>query len=798
MNSPFFLRSVVLISTFAVTSVAQTAVNVTTYHNDLARTAQNTSETKLTTSNVATQFGKVFRQLVDGKVFAQPLFVAGLTINGASHNVLFVATMNNSIYAFDANSNIGTNSSPLWHHTYGTPSAAGLGVNGGTSCGGNLGYINGILGTPVIDTSNNMYFVAASSGIFQVHTINIATGNDNVNPVTISATGFVPQNEIQRAGLAWYNGHLLIAFADFCEQGTSTNNPAAAYSGHGFLFDFTTSPLALAHSLLTTNTTLCAFGGIWHGGGAPSVDTSTGNFFVSTGNTQSKSDVGADCAASPNVENTLGSVNPSNWPTTLTGLQQGKTSGCPPAMYDCDMSTGSPIVLPASAGSSAHPSVLVTGSKDGSLYLVDRNALSINNSTNITVPGTLEVMGGAWFNGAAYYAVGGDYPLKYPISNFAFGTPTSNTAVPLRGSGIPSISAQSPTDTTNAIVWFTQLNNPANGASHAALYALNASSLAKLYESDASTNARDDFGEYVTFSTPTISDGLVYAGNSNVVYAGLNGNNCPQPQPPCYYYGSESVQAYGLLPSLSPLSGAAVVNAKTFTSAGLAPGSLAAIFGSGLATTTATPSTNPRPLTLDGTTVTVNGQAAPLFYISPTQINIQIPFEAIGLLGTPPHTANMEIVVYNGSTVLGYVNANASQVSPVIDALTNASGSNNTPSTPCVRPSCTYVTAWGIGQSYLYSLPTSGIPQPVQTNALAPSFSPLAQTTFACSAKISTFSETPLFCGGAPGSYAGLQANIPVPSTSQLGAGTYTLTLTLTIPTTPPTPVSATYNVTLQ
>jgi uncharacterized protein (TIGR03437 family) len=784
MKSPFSLRSVVLISTLAITSVAQTAVNVTTYHNDLSRTAQNTSETKLTTSNVnTTQFGKVFRQLVDGRVFAQPLFVAGLTINGASHNVIFVATMNDSIYAFDANSNIGTNSSPLWHKSYGTPFAAGPGVNGGpTTCGGNLGYINGILGTPVIDTSDNMYFVAASSGNFYVHSISITTGNDNVSPVAISATGFVPQNEIQRAGLAWNNGHLLIPFANFCEQSTAGlfDNPnPAAYPGHGFLFDFTTSPLAMAHSLVMTNTTSCAFGGIWQGGGAPSVDTSTGNFFVSTGNTQSSSNVANNCAASPNVENTLGSVNPGSWPATLTGFPQSSTA------YDVDLSSGSPIILPASAGSSAHPSVLVSGSKDGSLYLIDRNALTINNSVSTTVPGTHLVFGGAWFNGAAYYAVGGDYPLKYPISDFAFGSATSNTSVSLQGSGIPSISAQSPTDTTNAIIWFTQYNQASHPNSHAALYALNASSLAELYESDSSANARDDFGEYVNFSTPTISDGLVYAGNSNV-FAGLTGNKCPQP--PCtYYYGSESVQAYSVLPSLSPLSGAAVVNGKTFTTAGLAPGSIASIFGSGLATTTATASTNPLPLTMDGTTVTVNGQAAPLFYISPTQINIQIPFEAIGLLPT----GTIEVVVYNSSTALGYVNATASQASPVIDALTNASGTTNSTSAPCVRPSCTYVTAWGIGQGYLYSLPSNGIPVPVLTDALAPSSSPLAQTTFSCTAKISTIAETPSFCGGAPGSYAGLQVNIPVPSTSQLGAGTYTLTVTIN-------GVAATYNVTLQ
>ena len=90
-------------------------VNVTTYQNDIGRTGQNLSETILNTSNVnATQFGKLFSQPVDGQVYAQPLYLYGITVNGATHNVIYVATENDSVYAFDADTNGGTNSSPLW------------------------------------------------------------------------------------------------------------------------------------------------------------------------------------------------------------------------------------------------------------------------------------------------------------------------------------------------------------------------------------------------------------------------------------------------------------------------------------------------------------------------------------------------------------------------------------------------------------------------------------------------------------------------------------------------------------
>ena len=185
-RSPFLAAIVFLLLSTGQTVLAQ--VNVVTQHNDLGRTGQNLNETTLTPVNVnATQFGLLFKSVLDNQVYAQPLVVSNVSIAGGTHNVVYVATTNNSVYALDAD-----NGTQYWHMTLGTPIAN---TNYGTGCvdiNGNAG----IVGTPVIDPAAGTLYVVnslnnAGAFSFMLHALDITTGADKAgSPVQITNTGF--------------------------------------------------------------------------------------------------------------------------------------------------------------------------------------------------------------------------------------------------------------------------------------------------------------------------------------------------------------------------------------------------------------------------------------------------------------------------------------------------------------------------------------------------------------------------------------------------------------------------------
>ncbi len=214
-----FLVFLILLS--GITALAQ--VNVVTQHNDLGRTGQNLSETALTPSNVnVNQFGLLFKVAVDNQVYAQPLVVSNVSIGGGTHNVVYIGTTNNSVYALDAD-----NGTQYWHVALGTPISN---ANYGTGCvdiNGNAG----IVGTPVIDPASGTLYVVnslnnAGAFSFMLHALNIATGADKTgSPVQITNTGFSALAENQRAALTLSNGNVLVPFSSHCDMGTY----------HGFL-----------------------------------------------------------------------------------------------------------------------------------------------------------------------------------------------------------------------------------------------------------------------------------------------------------------------------------------------------------------------------------------------------------------------------------------------------------------------------------------------------------------------------------------------------------------------------------
>lgn len=271
-NTSLFLRFEVAFTFLAFACHCCARVDVLTQHNNLERTGANLSESVLTPENVnPQQFGMLFRRAVDDQVYSQPLVVTDVKIGGGTHDVVYVTTVNNSVYAFDAND--GRDPAPFWHVNFGIPANVNDANFGCSDINGNMG----IVGTPVIDKAGGVLYVVALTrmqrGFVQrLHALDLATGADLPgSPVAVEAAEFDPLMQNQRDALVLANGQIYIGYSSHCDK-----DPY-----HGFLFAYDARSLRQTAVFNTTPTG--EEGSIWQSGQAPAVDD-RGNLYVVTAN----------------------------------------------------------------------------------------------------------------------------------------------------------------------------------------------------------------------------------------------------------------------------------------------------------------------------------------------------------------------------------------------------------------------------------------------------------------------------------------------------------------------------------
>ncbi len=491
--------------------------DILTYKYDLSRSGANGTESLLTTANVNSKSFGLLRFLpTDGKVDAQPLYLSGLTIGSATHNVVYVATENDTVYAFDADT-----ATVLWQTSLlgsgETPS------NEVFNCSQVTPTI-GVTSTPVIDKgagANGTMFVvamsmnAAGTYIQRLHALDVTTGAELLNgPVQITAsypssgggtTTFDPKAYEERAALLLSQGTIYLSWTSHCD--------ATPYSG--WVMAYSESSLAQTAVFdAAPNST----GGpaIWMAGGGPAAD-SAGNVYLLTANGTFETTL--NNLGFPN----LGDFGNSFLKLTLTGSSLAAADYF--AMYnevdesnrDADLGSGGIMLLPDLTDSGGLTRHLAVGAgKDGNLYVVDRDSMGhFNpNSNNIYQQLTDVLPGGIWstpayFNQTVYYGPNGGPLMSFAVSQARLsGKASTATQFPYPGTA-PSVSANG---TTNGIVWAHENTDPA------VLHAYDAADLGtELYNSSQASGGRDQFGAGNKFITPVVADGKVFVGATNGV-----------------------------------------------------------------------------------------------------------------------------------------------------------------------------------------------------------------------------------------------------------------------------------------
>ena len=494
------------------------------------RSGVNANETILTPANVnATTFGKLFAQNVDGVIVGQPLYASSVLMNdGNVHNVVYVATQNNTVYAFDADSTQGNNANPLWSVSLNGAGTADPIADFG--CTGTHYTEIGIMGTGVIDSGKTTLYLVAKTLVgtgsnqgryFSLHALDITSGNELLGgPAVITGTvpsgngtgTFNPIYQMQRPALLLQNGTLYIGFG---------GNGCDEYNYSGWLFAYDAQNLQQESAFMVTPNGRSA--SFWQGGSGPAVDEN-GYIYLATAN---------GTFDGPTGGNDFGdSVLKMGWDDGALSVLDFFTPYNQKflAQSDLDLGSSGPLILPDQPG--LYPHELVVGGKQGTLYLVNRDNLGQFNATTDdviqeipkAVPNVLVGVPTYW-NNSVYVAGDMDYIKQFSLVNGMLSqSPVSQTTMAFNGAG-PSSTSLTSNGNSNGILWAIRHTGPA-------LFALDPTNLAnKFYDSTQAPKLRDKMVSVVRFVTPTISNGKVYIG------------------------GTTGLQVYGLLPALSLLSG---------------------------------------------------------------------------------------------------------------------------------------------------------------------------------------------------------------------------------------------------
>lgn len=524
-----FLAALLLLSLLSVLTfrremlvgAAPSFTGVLTYRNNNMRTGQNSSETTLTLKNVSVNtFGKLFVIPTDGRVDAQPLYAPNINIPGSgTHNVLFVASENDTVYGFDADTG-----STLWQATM---LLAGEVPSDDRGCGQVTPEI-GVTSTPVIDlsagTHGTIYVVAmskdASSNYYQrLHALDITTGAEEFGgPVAIAAqypgTGensqngyviFDPKQYKERAGLLLLNHVVYTAWASHCDD--------QPYTGWIISYNETT----LAQQSVLNVTPNGGEGAIWAAGAGLAADSNKNIYFDDANGTFDTTlnakgfpingDYGNAIIKLSTKKDQLAVADYFNMYNTVSESDA-----------DEDLGSGGAMVIPNFKDSNHVMHELVVGAgKDSNIYLANRtNMGKFNpNNNNQIYQEVTGALAGSVFSAPAfaeksiYYGAVGD-----SIKAFSFNgngllntTPASATSTQFGYPGsTPSISGNS---ARTLILWATENTSPA------VLHAYSAKNLGvELYNSNQAAGGRDHFGNGNKFITPTIANGKVYVGTT--------------------------------------------------------------------------------------------------------------------------------------------------------------------------------------------------------------------------------------------------------------------------------------------